>query len=211
MTIAVNDHQNEAALDMLTPNDTLCSMRRIHVLVVTLWTCGCELLLPIVQDEGGADASVDVAAEVGANDAGVPEGRAQDNTTLFCGPNLECSRSNPSTGCCVSTGDSGGPPDSYIFTCEDKTLCTSEAGSPPLILCDQNEDCPAAQVCCMGSTVYPLHTFCFQADAGNCFVELCDPSDQPPCVNHVGYTCVPSGSGVPAGKTTPLGYFICVP
>ncbi len=162
-----------------------------------------------------ADSATDGAAPEGG-DAGsnVDGARVQDDTAIFCGPSLSCSRGDPNNGCCVSFGEAGVPPESYVFTCEDLVACPKpDSGNTQFIACDQGSDCPGvAQVCCWPSTTYPLHTYCFKADAGNCFTELCDPNDAVPCVNHPGDVCIATGAGVPSiGATTPLGYFVCVP
>lgn len=160
-------------------------------------------------------ASGDASSRDGASgDAG--DARVQDNSTIFCGPSLACSHADPGNGCCVTSGDAGAPPESYVYTCEALASCPSKSdagGAPPFIACDQGSDCPGvSQVCCWPSNVYPTHTYCFKADASNCFTELCDPNDAVPCVNHPGNICVPSGPGVPLpSETTPPGYFVCVP
>ncbi len=181
---------------------------------------GCSLLIPVVEekDDAGTDAALDGAFDAidDSTDAGsdaVQDGRVYDTDTLFCGPDLTCSRAASSTVCCVTTADAGSPPDSYVFTCESNKACpaVNEGGSPPQITCDQREDCVGAAACCWSSSVTPIHTYCYDVDASACVVELCDPGDQPPCVNHPGNQCVPSGNDVPKGKITPLGYFVCVP
>ena len=177
-----------------------------------------------IADSAAFDAPVDGSPSDATSD-GPPSGdggdsgdgaRIQDNSTIFCGPSLACSHANPDDGCCVSSGEAGAPPESYVYTCELQSACLSQfdaGGAVPFIGCDQGSDCPGvSQVCCWPSTVYPLHTYCFKADAGNCYTELCDPNDAVPCVNHPGDICVPTGPGVPvASETTPRGYFVCVP
>jgi hypothetical protein len=162
-----------------------------------------------------ADSATDgVAPDGGDSGDNVDGARVQDDTTIFCGPSLACSRADPNNGCCVSFGDAGVPPESYVYACEDLSACSKpDAGSAPFIACDQGSDCPGvAEVCCWPSSTYPVHTYCFKSDAGNCFTELCDPNDAVPCVNHPGDKCVATGPGVPsATATTPLGYFVCVP
>jgi len=199
------------------------------IVVGALSVAACALVTDLSELKGDASAPSDGAVDAGevdappmidateedalvggdAGDAG--DARIQDNTTIFCGPALACSHADPNNGCCVSTADSGAPPESYVYTCEDKTLCTDDAGQSPFIACDQGSDCPGTdQVCCWPNALDPIHTFCFASDAGNCSIELCDPNDAIPCVNHPGFDCVPTGLNVPSGKTTPLGYFACV-
>ena len=177
-----------------------------------LFVAGCQLVLPIKEtdDAGeGSDSSTDADAS-DASDGGSPDGRVQDNTTVFCGPTLECSTSNPSIGCCLTYSDSGSPPANFIYDCLTKQEC-AEAGPPftaQLIQCDEPSDCNAGQVCCWPSTATPRVTYCFPQDAGNCYVELCNPNDAVPCTNHPGYNCAPTRDGWPT-STPSLGYFAC--
>ena len=177
---------------------------RLRFVLVLL--SGCQLVLPIKETD---DASVD--ADTDASDAST-EGRVQDNTTVFCGPSLECSTSNPTVGCCLTFSDSGSPPENFGYACLTGAQC-AEAGPPfvaQLIQCDEPSDCNPGHVCCWPSTTTPRITYCFPQDAGNCFAELCNPNDPVPCINHPGFTCKPTQPGFPT-KTPALGYFVCGP
>jgi hypothetical protein len=157
------------------------------------------------------DASPEHVGDVGSADArdGAQSGRVQDDTTLFCGPTLACGRADPTLGCCVTFSDSGTPPSNYVYACLRKDPCVDAGGPASSIACDDGTDCPnPSNVCCWPSTLVPRTTYCFPADAGNCFTELCNPDAPVPCINHRGYACVPSGP--PYIPLAPLGYHICV-
>src|SRR5439155_3346652 len=128
---------------------------------------GCELVLPIHETvDAGLDAS-DAASE-----------RQQTSDTVFCGPSLSCSLSNPQNGCCVTFADSGSPPENFIYSCLTKDQC-GEAGPPfiaQIIQCDEPSDCAQNQICCWPSTPTPRISYCFPQDAGNCTTELCNPN-----------------------------------
>lgn len=169
---------------------------------------GCQLVLPIreLDDASGGDAIASDASDASS------EGRAQDDTTIFCGPTLTCGTSDPSIGCCVTYADSGSPPENFIYSCLTKNEC-ADAGPPyagQIIQCDEPADCNPGHVCCWPSTATPRVTYCFPQDAGNCFAELCNPNDAVPCTNHPGYQCKPTQQGFPS-SLPPLGYFVCGP
>jgi hypothetical protein len=162
-----------------------------------LVVAGCELALPIHESvDGGVDAGGD--------------GREQTSDTVFCGPTLACSISNPQNGCCVTFADSGSPPQNFIYSCLTKDQC-AEAGSPygaQILQCDEPSDCNAGQVCCWPSTNTPRISYCFAQDAGNCFTEMCNPNDAVPCRNHPTFNCAPTRPGWP-DQNPPLGYTAC--
>lgn len=184
----------------------------IRVACVLAWTLpACQLVLPIREaPDGGADAEADVAVDA------ADEGRVQDDTTVFCGPDLSCSRSNPQIACCVLFSDSGLPPANYRYECVNNATCAADegldGGNAPMITCDDGTDCPnPTDVCCLPSAPQPRVTYCFAPSATNCAYELCNPDAATPCndVKHIGYVCVPTGSVVP--YEAPLGYHVCVP
>ncbi|HEY1955368.1 MAG TPA: hypothetical protein VGH28_07140 [Polyangiaceae bacterium] len=173
----------------------------------------CQLVLPIYEtDDAGVDATSDAAVDAPDDDAG----RVQDNQTVFCGPSLECSRSNLSIACCVLfNADSGLPPENYRYECVDNATCAADQGKDSgaaMITCDDGTDCPnPADVCCWASTLQPRVTYCFPPSSTNCIYEVCNPDAATPCIDvkHIGWKCVPSGTVDPF--EAPLGYHVCVP
>jgi hypothetical protein len=147
-----------------------------------------------------------------ACDAVLPihEGRPQDDTSVFCGPVLACGRNDPAVACCVTVGDSGVAPESFVYSCTTKDGCVAAGGPSTLISCDEPSDCAndGSKVCCWPSTTMPRVSYCFPSEATNCATELCNPNDAVPCVNHAGYTCEPTTVGWP-DTASPLGYFAC--
>ena len=162
-------------------------------------------------DPGSAADAAD--AEAGARDAPATdarvEARVNSNSSVWCGPSLECSLANPAIGCCVTFRDSGTPPANYGYACLTSTECVEAGGPATEIKCDNGKDCPnPSNICCWPSTSVPRVTYCFLPDASNCTWELCDPNAAVPCINHPGYACVPSGP--PYYPLAPLGYYFCV-